>query len=286
MNDIIFALLETLETLFLLALLLIAITSFADIKLVFPPFWVNSNWRNRHFTLIFKIQLHNSPTRELIKYYSKFLTPNFPWSGIRDILMCLKLNADTYWSIMLSGGSNKYSFIMLVLKPGMLEKQNQTTKRKKVAHCLHQINQWPTWGKPGQTGCTDLIKCIDRTLTKSLWLPLDHDSRSEPGSFPLQAGFFYWALGGVSPLTRKAWSLISSTSGSAPCTPCPCPCTVTNPRVLGGAFEVPFDTTSLKPKCCFTLTLCLFQIPPAGTEPKLHHIIWAPRDAQSLPNSY
>lgn len=117
---------------------------------------------------------------------------------------------------MLSGASTKYSFIMLVVKPYLLEKQNQRINRKEVAHCLHQINQWPTWGKPGQTGCTDLLKCIDRTFTKSLWFPLDHDSRSELSFFLSRLDLFteHW---GVPALKRRVWSAISSTSGSAPC---------------------------------------------------------------------
>lgn len=133
---------------------------------------------------------------------------------------------------MLSRASNKYSFIMLVVKPYLQEKQNQRINRKKGAHCLHQINQWPTWGKPGQKRCTDLLKCIDRAFTKSLWFPLDNDSRSELGSFPLQAGFVYWALGGAPALMRKAWSLISSTSGSAPRVNVPVHA-LTKPRDLG-----------------------------------------------------
>lgn len=133
---------------------------------------------------------------------------------------------------MLSGASTKYSFIMLVVKPYLLEKQNQRINRKEVAHCLHQINQWPTWGKPGQTGCTDLLKCIDRTFTKSLWFPLDHDSRSELSFFPLQAGFVYWALGGTSFKEKGLICYFQHLRLSTVCQ-CPCPCTVTSSGVLG-----------------------------------------------------
>lgn len=45
-------------------------------------------------------------------------------------------------------------------------------------------------------GCTDLLKCIDRTFAKSIRLPLDRVATSEFGSFPLQAVFVYRVLVG------------------------------------------------------------------------------------------
>lgn len=96
---------------------------------------------------------------------------------------------------MFPGSTSKYSFILLVANPHLLEKQNQRIKRKKVAHCLCQINQQSAWGKPGQMGGTDLLKCIGGAFSKPTWSPLDHITPSELGSFPLQT-LFTECLGG------------------------------------------------------------------------------------------